>query len=103
MRSVLRTQRTMAPATRLAIRGGFHKPDPKPYADYKNTRRVHLEDVNTVLYSDMAPEFHMHLHSIQIQSGKTGWYLLFMYFCGIIFPCWCVARTCHANAGANLF
>ena len=48
----------------MAIRGGFHKPDPLPYQEYKNTRKVHLEDVNTVLYSDIGPEFHMHLHSI---------------------------------------
>ena len=50
----------------MAVRGGFHKPDPLPYAEYKNTRKLHLEDVNTVLYSDIGPEFHMHLHSIQI-------------------------------------
>jgi hypothetical protein len=48
-----------------ASRGGhFHRPDPKPYSLYKYTRRTHLEDINTVLYSDFAPEFHMHLHSI---------------------------------------
>ena len=51
----------------IASRGGhFHKPDPLPYPWYKDTRRVHLEDVNTVLYSDIGPEFHLHLHSIQI-------------------------------------
>ena len=48
----------------LATRGGFHKPDPKPYPLYKDTRRHHLEDINTVLYSDIGPEFHMHLHSL---------------------------------------
>ena len=47
-------------------RGDFHKPDPKPYPLYKYTRRYHLEDINTTLYSDFAPEFYMHLHSIQI-------------------------------------
>jgi hypothetical protein len=44
--------------------GHFHRPDPKPYSLYKYTRRTHLEDINTILYSDFAPEFHMHLHSI---------------------------------------
>ena len=48
----------------MAVRGGFHKPDPLPYPWYKDTRRVHLEDVNTILYSDIGPEFHMHLHSL---------------------------------------
>ena len=88
----------------MAARGGhFHKPDPLPYPWYKQTRRVHLEDINTVLYSDIGPEFHMHLHSIQIQSGKQGWFLIFAYFMGIIFPCWLVARKCHKDAGAMLF
>ena len=87
----------------LATRGGFHKPDPKPYPIVKDTRRVHLEDVNTVLYSDIAPEFHMHLHSIQIQSGKAGWSLLGIYCLAIILPCWLVARKCHKDAGSNLF
>merc|ERR1719263_1321996 len=83
--------------------GGFHKPDPLPYPWYKDTRRVHLEDVNTVLYSDIGPEFHMHLHSIQIQSGKAGWFYIFSYFCLVIFPCWLVARKAHVDAGAMLF
>jgi hypothetical protein len=47
-----------------ATRGGFHGPDPKPYKEYKYTRRYHLEDINTVWYHDYAPEYHMHLHSI---------------------------------------
>ena len=59
---------TMLPhVSRMAVRGGgFHKPDPLPYPEYKNTRRIHLEDINTMLYSDIGPEYHMHLHSIQI-------------------------------------
>jgi hypothetical protein len=64
--SLLLRART-APFQALAIRGGgghFHRPDPKPYPLYKYTRRYHLEDINSVLYSDFAPEFHMHLHSI---------------------------------------
>ena len=50
----------------LATRGGggsWHRPDPKPYPLYKYTRRYHLEDINSVIYGDFAPEFHMHLHS----------------------------------------
>ena len=54
----------MAMGRMLPARGGFHKPDPKPYAWVEDTRRTHLEDVNTVFYSDIAPEFHLHLHSI---------------------------------------
>ena len=64
LRSVMRQRN--ARFMPMAVRGAFHKPDPLPYAEYKNTRKLHLEDVNTVLYSDIGPEFHMHLHSIQI-------------------------------------
>ena len=56
-----------------ATRGGggdWHRPDLKPYPEYIYTRRIHLEDINTILYSDVAPEFHMHLHSLWIQSSK---------------------------------
>ena len=99
LRSAFRNKRLST----MAIRGGFHKPDPLPYPLYKDTRRHHLEDINTVLYSDIGPEFHMHLHSMQIQSGKQGWFLIFAYFCGIIMPCWLIARKCHKQAGANMF
>jgi hypothetical protein len=51
----------------LASRGGggghFHRPDPKLTPEYIHTRRIHLEDINTTLYHDFAPEYHMHLHS----------------------------------------
>lgn len=50
-----------------ATRGGFAKPDPKPYKLYKFTRRYHLEDIQTVLYNEFAPEFYMHLHSIWVK------------------------------------
>ena len=90
----------MAMATRG---GGFHKPDPVPYSEYKNTRRHHVEDMNTTFYSDIAPEFHMHLHSIQIQTGKAGWFLISCFFLGIICPCWVVAQICHRNMGSNMF
>ena len=69
LRSVLRQRQGIQATTAMLTAsrgGGFHKPDPSPYPWYQDTRRVHLEDVNTVLYSDIAPEFHMHLHSIQI-------------------------------------
>ena len=64
---LLRASHSFAPqsAVMATMRGGhFHRPDPKPYKLYKYTRRYHLEDINSVLYSDFAPEFHMHLHSI---------------------------------------
>ena len=99
-----RSSNIMMKNAAIATRGGgFHKPDPLPYGWYKYTRRTHLEDINTILYSDIAPEFHMHLHSIQIQSGKQGWTLIALFFLGIIFPCWCVARKCHKDAGAMMF
>lgn len=57
-------------AAAAAARGGFARPDPKPYALYKHTRRLHVEDVNTVFYNDFAPEFHLHLHSIWVQHSR---------------------------------
>ena len=106
LRSVLRP-RNMGPlhlGKMLSARGGgFHKPDPKPYEWVEDTRRLHLEDVNTVFYSDIGPEFHMHLHSLHIQSGKQGWFLIWSYFFLIILPCWLVARKVHKDAGAWLF
>ena len=51
----------------------------------------------------MAPEFYMHLHSMQIQDGKMGWLLLGLYFAGIIFPCWLVVRKCHKDAGSFMW
>ena len=105
LRSALRTRGLMTQSNKMmAVRGGgFHKPDPLEYADYKQTRRVHLEDVNTIFYNDNAPEFHMHLHSIQIQSGKQGWFLIGAYFTLILLPCWLVARKCHKDSGAMMF
>ena len=67
LRSVYRSQNSvqMTASKMIATRGGhFHKPDPLPYDWYKQTRRTHLEDINTVFYSDIAPEFHLHLHSL---------------------------------------
>ena len=54
-----------------STRGGhFARPDPKPYAQYKYTRRTHLQDINTVLYSDFAPEFYLHMHSIWVKHSR---------------------------------
>lgn len=86
-----------------ATRGGFHGPDPKPYPEYKFTRRYHLEDINTVLYHDYAPEYHMHLHSIQIKNSKEGCFLIGMYFMLIIMPCWLTVRWLHKLAGSMLY
>ena len=85
------------------VRGGFARPDPKPYNQYKYTRRYKLEDINTTLYSDFAPEYHMHLHSVQIQHSKQGYALLTAYFFLIIFPCWLVARWLHKLAGSMMY
>lgn len=91
-------------AQKTATRGGhFHRPDPKPYKLYTYSRRTHLEDINSVLYSDFAPEFHMHLHSIQIQHSRQGIALLMAYFALIILPCWLVTRWLHKLAGSSLF
>ena len=90
----------------LATRGGggnWHRPDPTPYPLYKYTRRYHLEDINTILYSDVAPEFHMHLHSMWVQSSKQGLALWLAFFCTIIFPTWCVARWLMKKTGPNMF
>ena len=106
MRSALRCRSgnvMMKNATIASRGGGFHKPDPLPYTSYKHTRRIHLEDMNTQFYNSIAPEFHFHLHSLQIQSGKRGWILIFLYWWGVLFPCLCVARYCHSKMGAMMF
>lgn len=85
------------------IRGGFARPDPKPYKKYNYTRRYKLEDINTTLYSDFAPEYHMHLHSVQIQQSRQGLFLQFAYFVLLIFPMWLLARKAHQWAGAQMY
>ena len=90
----------------MATRGGggsWHRPDPKPYPLYTYTRRYRLEDINTILYGDFAPEFHMHLHSMWVQSSKQGLALWVAYFFLIIFPMWCFARKMMKNTTALLF
>lgn len=78
-----------------AVRGGggghFHRPDPRPLELYTYTRRYRLEDINTVLYHDFAPEYHMHLHSPWIKNAKEGCALLFLYFCLVLAPGWALA------------
>jgi len=83
--------------------GGFHKPDPKLPKLYQHTRLVHLEDMNTVLYHDFAPEYHMHLHSPFIQNSKQGLALQFFYFVLILVPAWWFASRLHRMAGAHLY
>ena len=89
----------------LATRGGggsWHRPDPKPYPLYKYTRRYHLEDINANLYSDFAPEFHMHLHSMWLQSSKQTVMLMLIYFLVVITPCWLMGRRLTQEANAVL-
>jgi hypothetical protein len=89
----------------VAVRGGgghFHKPDPKLWTPYQHTRVVHLEDINTVLYHDFNPEYHMHLHSPFIQSSKQGVSLIALYFLIMIVPVWAFGAYLHKQAGSVL-
>ena len=89
----------------MAARGGgghWHRPDPKPYKPYKYTRRYHLEDINTVWYNDYAPEFYLHLHSIQMKGSKETWLFMWTYFFIIIVPMWAIAYKLHKLAGSIL-
>ena len=86
-----------------ATRGGFARPDPKPYGKYKYTRRTHLQDINTVLYSDFAPEFYMHMHSIWVQHSRQGIALLCAYFAIVVAPLWAFAYFLHTKAGSGLY
>lgn len=91
----------------LALRGGggghFHRPDPKLPEPYKFTRRYRLEDINTVLYHDYAPEYHLHLHSPFIRNGKEGVFLLFAYFLLVIAPAWAICFSLQKMAGSQLY
>ena len=90
-----------------AVRGGggghFHRPDPKLGTPYEQTRLVQLEDINTVLYHDFSPEYHMHMHSPFIQNAKQGHALLFCYFFLILAPCWALGAYLHKKMGSQLF
>ena len=106
MRGTQSSNPIFAQASAVATRGGggsWHRPDPRPYPLYKQTRRIHLQDINTILYSDFAPEFHMHLHSMWVQSSKQGLALWFGYFFMVIFPMWCFARKMMKDATPNIF
>ena len=90
----------------MSVRGGgghFHKPDPKLGRPYEHTRLVQLEDINTVLYHDFSPEYHMHLHSPFIQNSKQGVALIFLYFILIIAPVWAFGAYLHKKMGSQLF
>ena len=92
--------------TSMATRGGggsWHRPDPTPYPLYKYTRRYHLEDINSVIYGDFAPEFHMHLHSMWLQSSKQTVAIMIAYFLGVMLPIWWLARKLTHHATTNIF
>ena len=93
-------------AAMLGCRGGggsFHKPDPKPYAPYKHTRKIKLEDINLDLYNGVGPEYYLHMHSAHIQSSKQGLLLWFSYFFIVLMPCWLTARYFCKKSTANCF
>ena len=79
-------------ATRGGGGGSWHRPDPKPYALHKYTKRYRLEDINTVWYGDFGPEFWVHLHSIQIQHSKQGIALVCAMFFVVVLPLWLTLR-----------
>ena len=102
----LRTRSALNVTALSAVRGGgghFHKPDPPLPKPYKFTRRYRLEDVNTVLYHDFSPEYHMHLHSPFIQNAKQGWSLILVYFFLIIAPAWAMCVYLHKMVGSMLY
>ena len=103
----LRRNPMVCQALYTSLRGGggghFHRPDPKTPKPYNFTRRYRLEDINTVLYHDFAPEYHMHLHSPWIQNGKQGVTLLFLYFLLVICPMFMIGMKLHKMAGAQLY
>ena len=109
MAQLMRGSQTVSPVfarATLATRGGggsWHRPDLKPYPEYKYTRRYHLEDINSVLYGDFGPEFHMHLHSMWLQSSKQTVAIMVAYFFAIILPMWLIGRSLTKHAGVNLF
>ena len=92
--------RQLAIATRGGGGGG---PDLKPYPMYKYTRRYHLEDINTTIYSDIGPEFYLHLHSIHIKGSKEGWLLIWSYFFMAILPLWCLFAYIQKNFVGTMY
>ena len=94
---------TMQSAVRGGGGGSFHRPDPKTLKPYNFTRRYRLEDINTVLYHDFAPEYHMHLHSPWIKNGKEGVFILFCFCLIVVAPTWMIAAKLQMMAGAQLY
>ena len=56
-----------------------------------------------MMYHDFAPEFHMHLHSMWVQSSKQGIALLAIYFFAVIAPIWATARWLQKKLGPMIF
>jgi hypothetical protein len=89
----LRSRALFSAASQVnAVRGGggghFHRPDPKVTKLYEHTKTLHLEDINTTLYHDFSPEYHMHLHQPFIKNTKQGVFLVLIYLAIVIAPCW---------------
>ena len=55
----------------MAARGGS-KPDAPVPPPYVNRRYLDIKKEGLTLYHGSYPEFYMHLHSMQIESGKKG-------------------------------
>jgi hypothetical protein len=89
----------------IAVRSGghFHKPDPKLTPFYEHTRTIHLEDINTTIYHDFSPEYHMHLHSPWVKNAKQGVALISIYFLLVLVPCWFVGMQIMRWMGAMLY
>ncbi len=68
-----------------------------------HTRRIHLEDINTILYHDYAPEYHMHLHSMHIQNSKQGVAMVFIYCLLILGPLWFFSTFLSKWAGTVMY
>lgn len=102
----LRNRSTIDAFKMMATRGGggghWHRPDPQLPKPYVHTRRIHLEDINTILYHDYSPEYHMHLHSHFIQNAKQGVSLITAYFFLIILPVWFFYSWLQKIAGSMM-
>mmetsp|Transcript_40714 Transcript_40714/g.39318 ORF Transcript_40714/g.39318 Transcript_40714/m.39318 type:complete len:142 (+) Transcript_40714:125-550(+) len=70
---------------------------------YQHTRRIKLEEVNTILYHELAPEYHMHLHSPVVKNSRQGISLMFLYFCLVMAPAWLFMTYLQSKSGYELF